>query len=155
MLSFFGKFLQVMGNLMGTRVEESPSLGYQCVAFAKSFVLAQYGITLGSFNGSAYQGWLTGLPFTDKRWQRILYHPGLSPNAGDVVFFFATAIDKAGHVAIADGSCTAAILSVDEQNALLGNGSGVGGDAITHRAVKYTNNGGWRGDCCGWFHMNL
>ena len=153
MESFYWKFLRVMGGLLGTRYQESPSLWYQCVAFAKQFALLQYGVKLGSFSWTAMNGWNTGSPFTDKRWKRIVYTKWLVPDAGDIVFFNVTAIDKAGHVAVADGACTAISLSVDEQNALLGNGSGIGGDAITHRTVSYSG-GGWRGNCVGWFHFN-
>ncbi len=138
MQSFFQKFTAVMSKLLGTRYSEGAGYGYECVAFAKKFSQEMYGVKLGSFGGMAINGWDTGSPFTAPGWKRIVYKKGLVPSAGDIVFFAATPQDKPGHVAVADGACTKDTLSVDEQNALLGNGSGIGGDAITHRNVPYT-----------------
>ena len=148
-LSFFGKFLSIINKWRGKAVDFDKVYWYQCVDWAKQFVLEQYGITLGSFSGSALNGWNTGSPF-NSNWIRVSYKNGLVPEIWDVVFLNKTKSNPYGHVCIADNGCDSSHLCVIEENAWTGNGDWKWGNVVTKRTLAYRSAS--RGDCLWWYH---
>lgn len=151
MLSFFWRFLSIVDKWKGKAVDYDRQSWYQCVDWAKQFVLEQYGIQLGSFWGSALNGWNTWSPF-DSTWTRVNYQPNLIPEIGDIVFLNKTPHNPYGHVCVADNNSTYTTLCIIEENAGNGNWDGKWDNAITQRSIPYQS---WaRGNCLGWFHKN-
>lgn len=136
---------EVCKSYIGKKVCETPELGYQCVAWVKQFAKEALGEVLGSFSGSAINGWNSGSPFTSS-WERVVNtpNPNLVPKKGDIIFFKPTPKNKYGHVAVVYNSY-AGLDKVDivEQNGGVGMGNGVGSDAIRFNTVPYTNVVGW------------
>lgn len=117
---------------LGKRVDFDGGFGYQCVDWARQFSKEVFA-DLGTFGGSAYNGWTKGF---GERWERTYYKAGLFPTIGCIVFLGKTKANPYGHVAVS-GESTKDSLVLIEQNAATGNGKGLGGDAITQRTITY------------------
>lgn len=101
MLSYFQKFTASLNNWLGKRDDFDGAYGAQCVDWARQYS-SDTGYPIGTFGGSAINGWTTGAPFKDRPFRRILKSKVNYPNAGDVVFFDKTKFNGYyGHVAIA------------------------------------------------------
>jgi hypothetical protein len=144
----FQKFTRIVNKWIWKSADYDKAYGAQCVDFARQYC-ADAGYTIGTFSGSAYNGWKTGSPF-NKQWNRIEYKTWLYPNPWDVVFFAPTKTNPYGHVAIWDRGCNAFDLCIVEQNAGSGNWDGKWGNAIKRSLVKYN----WtRWNCVGWYSI--
>ena len=102
-----------------TGYSETVELWTQCVAWVKKYSQDVLGVALGSFSGSAINGWNTWNPFAWRPFSRIENSPTFIPKAWDIVFF---QIGTYWHVAIVDELSTSRIMFVIEQNG--GNGDG-------------------------------
>lgn len=131
------------------RVQESVSLGYQCVAQAKDYCKKVWNEAIPAFGGSAYAGWLN-------RATVFKNHQSVSGFAtvpiGSIVIFKPHAtvqvkkpwdvlwktvkLTSAGHVAVVDYTDNSWVIRVVEQNGATGNGDGKGGNAIRLRWYK-------------------
>lgn len=115
----------------------------ECVWLARLYVKEVYGISLGSFGGTARSGWFNKKKtFDPKIWEKIEWKPWLVPKQGDIIFY-----DKpwlTWHVAIVHEANKIDIM-VLEQNWATGNGDGKWYNAInleTKRDYK---------DVLGWY----
>lgn len=138
---------QIITKWLGKKYAESPSLGHQCVAWAKLFA-REMGHPISGFSGSALKGWQTGSPFSAE-WQRVENTPQAVPKSGAIIFFDATKDNPYGHVAVVERADQKFIIVI-EQNAGNGNGNGLGMNAITRNTVGYTATAS-RGKCLGWY----
>lgn len=90
---------QFLDKYLRTSPDYDGVMGVQCVDGAKQYVKDVYDISLGSFGGTAYTGWLNKKKtFDPKIWEKIEWKPWLVPKRGDIIFY-----DKpwlTGHVAI-------------------------------------------------------
>lgn len=142
--SAFQKFTRIISGWIGKSSDYDKMYGAQCVDFARQYC-KDAGYPIGTFSGSAFNGWKTWSPF-DTSWVRIKNdNPNTYPSPGDIVFFWPTRTNPYGHVAVADKWCTYSILNIIEQNAGSGNGDGRWSNAIKRRSTSYVN-------CLGWFH---
>lgn len=146
MLSAFQKFTRIINGWIGKSADYDKQFWAQCVDFARQYA-KDAGSPIGTFSGSAFNGWKTGSPF-DKTWKRILKRVGNYPNPWDIVFFEPTPSNKYWHVAIADRWCSDTILCIIEQNAGSWNGDWKGANAIKRTQTSYN---GSRWVCPGWF----
>ena len=140
MLSYFQKFTAIINKWIGKTADYDKAYGFQCVDFARQYA-SDAGYPIGTFSGSAYNGWKTGSPFNSK-WLRVQRNNN-APSTWDIVFFVPTPTNPYGHVAIADNGCTTTILKIIEQNAGTGNGDGKGNNAIRKRTTTYSLCAGW------------
>lgn len=80
MTSFYQKFLTYIGNWTSKgKVDYDNAYGYQCVDFARAHAQA-IGKPIGTFGGSAINGWQSGVPFTGTTWTRVPFSKGKVPN---------------------------------------------------------------------------
>jgi len=117
---------------LGEWYAENESLGFQCVAWAKIYSKETLGVTLWSFGGTAYNGWLnTKNTFDMKIWNKILYDGINKPPIWAIIFFKPDESNwQAGHVGICDLRIKKGI-SILEQN------------------------GGWKGNYAPWDEFTL
>ena len=119
---------QFLDKYLRTSQDYDGVMGVQCVDSVKLYVKEVYGISLGSFGGTARSGWFnTKKTFDPKIWEKIEWKPWLVPKQGDVIFY-----DKpwlTGHVAIVH-EATKLDIMVIEQNGATGNWDGKGYNAI-------------------------
>ena len=142
------KHTEVITKWLGGKFRENIILGYQCVAWAKKYVYDRYNISLGVFGGSALSGWENkSNTFPSSNWVKVEYKPGLIPPAGAIIFWWATANNKYGHVAIVDEWSTKDNIVIVEQNGQLGWWKGTNGDEIRRITIKPNA----RGALLGWY----
>lgn len=104
--------------------------GVQCVDNIKLYVKEVYWITLGSFGGSAFTGWLnTKKTFDPKIWEKIEWKPWMVPKQGDIIFYDKTKENLNWHVAICH-EANKIDITVVEQNWATWNWAGKGYDQI-------------------------
>lgn len=115
--------------------EESPSLGFQCVAWAKKYCQSR-NWNIKWFWGSAFNWWVTWSPF-DSTWTKIVKTPLNYPKEWDIVFWSEKRC-KYGHVAVCSRLCNPITLRYSDQN-----GSGRW-DKIQYRFGTYLN-------VCWWY----
>ena len=126
----------------------------QCVDFARQAVKDLFWVTIGTFSGSALNGWNTWSPF-DSNWIKVKNTDNAVPPAGAVVFFDKMyknwkCVNEYWHVAIAwEKSCITKLV-VLEQNAWSWNGDWKWNNAITERLLDYIN----PAKCLGWYIFN-
>ncbi|NDK09742.1 hypothetical protein GW846_03105 [Candidatus Gracilibacteria bacterium] len=128
---------------IGTGVMETKEYGFQCVAQVKDFCNLVLETPIGSFSGTALNGWKTGSPFNSK-WERIENNPkdvNQVPLAGDIIFFKGPTSE--GHVNIClDAKVGENIIYTVDQN--IGNGDGIGSDDyVKYSQHDYTLILGW------------
>ena len=114
-----------------TVIQETAQLWTQCVALAKKYYKDVYWIDIGSFNGSAINGWdyLQNNP----KLKRIVNSTSFKPRYGDMCFF---QVGTYWHVAIVDEFSTTTKLFIIENN--WGNGDGKGRDDLAQvKAYDY------------------
>lgn len=132
---------EIIDKWLGKSYAESPSLGAQCVSWAKKYC-EESGNIIGNFSGSALKWWTTWSPFNDK-WQRVPVDPKNPPKEGSVIFFDKTKSNPYGHVAIVDSSTSTGV-TIIEQNAGSGNGDGKGSNAIKRTQLSYSDTTRWK-----------
>jgi len=81
---------------------ETKEYGTQCVAGSKIYAKEVYGVSLASFSGSAYNGWLTGSPFVNRPFKRIYNSRTFIPEVWDIAFFWPTKNNRYWHTGIVD-----------------------------------------------------
>lgn len=140
---------KILQEWLGKRYQETDEYRYQCVAWAKKFVLEYYGVALGRFGDSAINGWINKnyRTFSAEKFSQIPYQKGDIPPAGAIIFWGKTATNSYGHVAIVWKGSTAEKFVIIEQNGGRGSADGLGTDAI--REVTISPND--RGNCLGWY----
>lgn len=131
------------------KYQESPELGYQCVAWAKKFA-EEIWYPLKWFSGSALKGWQTWSPF-GKDWIRVENGNENFPKEGDIVFLDKTKWNPYGHVWVVGKGSTFTNLVIVEQNALTWNGGWRWGDVITCRNTRYNDDR--KGRVLGWYTL--
>ena len=122
MLSLFQNILEGIANFAGKRTDYDKAYGFQCVDLVRSYAQS-IGHPIGTFSGSAKNGWFTGSPFKNTMWLRTAYTTlPVIPPTGSIIFFDASPANPYGHVAIVAQGTTATSLVIEEQNAGSGNG---------------------------------
>lgn len=81
MLSAFQKLTAYLNSWLGKKVDYDKAYGNQCVDWAREFARVSAMNPIGTFSGSAINGWLTGSPFKDTRWKRIAYSVNSYPDS--------------------------------------------------------------------------
>lgn len=115
MLSTFQRLTSYIRSMLGKSVDYDKAFGAQCVDLVRDYADKSMGRKIGTFSGSAINGWNTGSPFVGTQWRRVRYKKGLLPNSGDIVFFAPTRVNKFGHVAIVSSADLSSV-TVLEQN---------------------------------------
>lgn len=136
MISLFQKVLQALKTKLWGRIDYDGAYGYQCVDYVRWYA-KEIGHTIGTFSGSAYNGWTTMSPFRWTEWQRKIYKTWKIAPRWAIVFFAPTPKNKYGHVAVVMNA-TLKTITVSEQNAGSWNGNGIGSNAITVRSYPYS-----------------
>lgn len=151
MTTAFQKITWFLNSWIGKRVDYDKAFWHQCVDWAREFAKTSAMNPIGTFSGSAINGWKTGSPFVNTRWKRIEYKPWLIPSPSDIIFFNKTLRNRYGHVAIV-GNADTKWVTVYEQNAIVGNGTGLWQDAVSKRTYLYK----WSsiGNVVGWYSLN-
>ena len=129
---------EIMKKWYWKRCQETASLWYQCVAWAKKYCDERW-YAIGSFNWSAINWWKSWSPF-DNSWKRVNKTKMNYPSEWDIVFFDWWTY---GHVAVANKFCNPVLLRWSEQN-INWTGSWLGKDAISPFWRSYSG-------CVGWF----
>ena len=142
--------LATIKKWLGLTVDYDKVYWYQCVDFARQHAKDMWN-PIGTFWGSALNGWLTGKPFIGTKWERVVNTVTAVPKEWDIVFLNKTPSNPYGHVAVAGEGCTGSKLVLIEQNAGTGNGDGKNGNKVTLREIKY--NDPKRGICLGWYTL--
>lgn len=75
MLSSFQKVTAFLNSWIGKRVDYDNAYGYQCVDWVREFAKSFTKHPIGTFSGSAINGWKTGSPFVNTKWKRVEYKP--------------------------------------------------------------------------------
>lgn len=139
---------EILAQYLGSRYQEDPQYGYQCVSWVKKYCeLAGFPILW--FSWSAINAWKTSSPF-GSGWTKIANGLLSVPKAGDIVFFDATPTNPYGHVAVANEKSSFSRLNIIDQNGWNGIGDGIGDNAIALRNTPYSATK-WRGKCLGWY----
>jgi len=126
------------------RIQENPSLWYQCVAWAKKAMLDLYWYKSWTFNNSAVNWWYSWSPF-DSNWKRSNYARWLIPKEWDIIFFDSTLDNIYWHVAVVSNWInTIYSVTILEQNWWNGFGNWLWDNAITESVKSYSK-------CLGWF----
>lgn len=73
MLSAFQKITRYFTSWLGKKVDYDKAYGNQCVDWAREFARSSTMNPIGTFSGSAINGWTTGSPFKGTRWKRVEY----------------------------------------------------------------------------------
>lgn len=106
----------------------------QCVDLAKLYSREVLGIELGSFGGSARNGWLNKAKTFDlKKWVKVLNSPAAIPPRGAIIFYDEPWLT--GHVAIVHEADVNDVLLI-EQNWATGNWDWKGYNAINFEAKR-------------------
>lgn len=142
--------LAIIQKWLWKTIDYDKAYNIQCTDWSRQFALEQ-GHPIGTFWGSALNGWLTGKPFIGTKWERVTNTTTAIPKEWDIVFLDKTASNPYGHVAVAGEGCTGSKLVLIEQNAGTWNGDGKNGNKITMRTIKY--NDPKRGNCLGWYTL--
>lgn len=116
MLSAFQKLTAYLKTWLGKKIDYDKAYGNQCVDWAREFAKNSAMNPIGTFSGSAINGWLTGNPFKDTNWKRTVYKPNTFPDPSSIVFFDKTRTNPYGHVAVVANADEASV-TVYEQNA--------------------------------------
>jgi len=126
-------------------VDWDNGFGMQCVDLIKWHCELVHGIKLGSFGGSARNGWFNkAKTFDPKKFKRIPNTPTGIPQKGDYIFYDEPGIT--GHVAIVQQADVNDVLNF-EMNGATGNGKGQGFDKASFEAKRDYRK------CLGWYHF--
>ena len=142
--------LATLKNWLGKIVDYDKAYWFQCVDLARQHAKDMWN-PIGTFWGSALNGWLTGSPFIGTKWERVVNTVTAVPKEWDIVFLNKTASNPYWHVAVAWEGCTGSKLFLVEQNAGTWNGDGKNGNKITLREIKYNDPKRWF--CLGWYTL--
>lgn len=117
--------------------------GSQCVDLAKLYSKEVLWIPLGSFGGTARNGWFNKAKTFDlKKWTRVPNSPTAVPLRGAIIFYDEPWLT--GHVAIVHEADVNDVLVI-EQNWQSGNGDWKGYNAINFEATRDYRK------CLGWY----
>lgn len=71
-LSAWQKLQASFNRWIGKAVDFDKAYGAQCVDWARQ-CCSDIGFPIGTFSGSAIEGWRTGSPFVGRPWRRVVY----------------------------------------------------------------------------------
>lgn len=142
---------EILSQWIGSRYQEDPQFGYQCVSWVKKYC-ELLNIPLLWFSGSAINAWKSGSPF-GSWWTKINNSLLSIPRVGDILFFDATKANPYGHVAIVDEKSNLTRLNIVDQNGWTGTWDGLWDNAIILRSIGYSATK-WRGKCLGWYRYS-
>lgn len=135
MLSAFQKLTAYLKSWLWKKIDYDKEYWNQCVDWVRLFAKSNTE-PIGTFSGSALNGWLTGNPFKDTNWKRTVYKPNTYPDPSSIIFFDKTRTNPYGHVAVVANADEASVI-VYEQNAWNGNWNGLWSNAISKRTYPY------------------
>lgn len=147
-MSLFKAMITSMTSWIWKKVDYDKAYWNQCVDWARQYA-QDIGYPIGTFSGSALNGWKTGSPFKSN-WKRVVYSAGKIPQKWAIVFFDKTKANPYGHVAVVHDAGERTI-TVVEQNAWSGNWDGKWANAIITRTYSYTN--APVGNVLGWYQL--
>lgn len=117
------KHADFLNKWLGSSYREMGIQTFECVALAKLYTQECNNIKLGSFGGSAWNGFLNEQHTFDDSWEQTVDKSRI--RQGALLFFKPTSTNQYWHVAVCDSAD-----SMLEQNGGKGSGTGQGTDAI-------------------------
>ena len=141
---------KILQKYLGKKVQETEKLGYQCVAWAKTYMQEVFGFSR-PFGGSAISAWINrnNSVFPSDIFTQIPFSGNNIPPQWAIIFWNTTKFNPYGHVAVVD-SATDKTVTIIEQNGEKWSGKGENGDEIRRVTIGYHD----RGKCLWWFIFN-